>query len=78
MNILPVFTEAKVAPQGELNVEDLKKMAMNLVVFTAPALIVLFSLLSQGVAIDKAWPAGLLALYGIVADYLKKINDGRK
>lgn len=74
LKLIPHLSEAKVAPVGVLNVEDLKKMAWNLLIFTAPALIVFFSLLSQGVPFEKAWPAGLLALYGILADYLKKLN----
>lgn len=73
--VVPHLTEQKVSLKGTLNVEDLKKMLTNLVVFTAPALVVFFSLLSQGVSIEKAWPAGLLALYGIAADYLKKLNS---
>ena len=75
ISILPELSKAKVAPVGKLNADDLKKMVSNLVVFTAPALVVFFSLLSQGVPFEKAWPAGLLALYGIAADYLKKLNS---
>lgn len=78
MKILPEFSEDKVAPQGALNLEDLRKMVLNLVIFTSPATFVFFSLLAQGVPLDKAWPAGLLVIYGIVADYLKKLNDGKK
>ncbi len=73
--VLPKLSEAKVAPKGALNVDDLKKMLTNFVVFTAPALVVFFSLLSQGVPLEKAWPAGLLALYGVAADYFKKLNS---
>ena len=71
---MDILSTQKVAPVGKLNVEDLRKMGMNLVIFTAPALVVFFSLLAQGVPVAKAWPAGLLALYGVIADAVKKLQ----
>ena len=69
-----LISYAVIAPKGKLNAEDLKKMGMNLIVFTAPALAVFFGLLATGVPFEKAWPAGLLALYGPIADFFKKLQ----
>ena len=46
---MDILTNAPVAPKGQLNIADLKKMGMNLVVFTAPALVVFFGQLAAGV-----------------------------
>jgi len=58
----------------KLSKKNLDKWFKNVVYFTAPALIVLFSLLSQGVKFGKAWPVAVLALYGVAVDYLKKLK----
>lgn len=63
-----------VAPKGQLNMEDLKKMGMNLIVFTAPALVVFFGQLAAGVNWKAAGAVALLALYGIIADFIKKLQ----
>lgn len=76
--VLPSLSKAEVAPKGKLNMEDLKKIVVNLVVFTAPATAAFFSLLNQGVPMEKAWPVALAILWGVLADYLKKLNDGGK
>jgi len=55
--------------------EELKKWARNIIMFTAPAVAILFLQLSQGVEIEKALPVAVLALYGLIADYLKKLNQ---
>jgi hypothetical protein len=73
-----ILTKAKVAPQGKLNTEDLKKMGMNVLVFTAPALIVFFGQLASGVNWKVAGAVALLALWGILADLFKKLQDGAK
>jgi hypothetical protein len=53
---------------------EFNKWIQNIFFFTAPALVVLFSMLSQGVEFKKAYPVALLALYGILADYFKKLK----
>lgn len=73
-----IFTKAKVSPKGKLNTEDLKKMGMNVLVFTAPALIVFFGQLASGVNWKVAGAVALLALYGVLADLFKKLQDGAK
>ena len=73
-----IISTAKVAPQGKLNVEDLKKMGMNILIFTAPALVVFFGQMASGVDWKIAGAVALLALWGIIADFLKKISDGKK
>lgn len=55
-----------------LNKEDMRKWGTNLIVFTSPILVVLFTLLANGVPFSKAWPVALLAAYGALADLFKK------
>jgi len=73
-----ILTKAKIAPKGKLNTEDLKKIGMNVLVFTAPALIVFFGQLASGVNWKVAGAVALLALWGILADLFKKLQDGKK
>jgi len=54
--------------------ETLKKWAVNIVVFTAPALAIFFGQLAAGVDLKIAGAVALLALWGILADYFKKIR----
>jgi hypothetical protein len=58
-----------------LSNEQLNKWLKNLLKFTAPAFAVLFSLLAQGVPLEKAWPLLLYAVYGLMADYFKKLGE---
>ena len=55
--------------------EEVKAWAINLLKFTAPVLAIFFALLAQGVAFDKAYPVALFALYGALADWLKKFTE---
>ena len=57
-----------------LNKVESKKFLKNILMFTAPALAVFFATLAQGVELKKAFPIALLALYGVLADYFKKIK----
>lgn len=72
---MQIFSEAKVAPVGQVNAEDIKKMAWNLLIFSAPATSVFFALLATGVPFSKAWPAAVLIFWGILADFLKKLKE---
>ena len=54
--------------------ENRKKFANNLLKFTAPMLGVFFIQLSQGVEWKLAGGVALLALWGALADFLKKIK----
>ena len=54
--------------------ETYKKFAKNVLMFTAPALFVFFAQLSQGVDPKMASGVALLALYGLVADLMKKLS----
>lgn len=74
--IIPQFTGAKVSKAGWLNKEDLKKMGVNILKFTAPSLAVFFTQLQMGVEPKAAALVALLILYGLIADYLKKLNNG--
>lgn len=52
----------------------LKKWAVNLLKFTAPMLAVFFGQLYAGVEFKAAFAVALLALWGALADLLKKIK----
>lgn len=54
--------------------EQYKKFLRNAIVFTAPALAVFFFQLSNGVDWKQAGMVALLAFYGILADFFKKID----
>ena len=60
----------------QLNKEEVKAWLKNALYFTTPALIVLFVQLSQGATLKEAWGVAVVALYGIIADLLRKINQG--
>ena len=72
MNIL---TEQKVSPVGKLNIADIKKILVNALVFSAPALAIFFAQLQQGVELKKALLVAALVLYGILADFFKKLRN---
>lgn len=54
--------------------DDWKKFVKNILLFTAPALAVFFLQLSRGVDWQQAGLVALLAFYGILADFFKKMN----
>lgn len=51
-----------------------RKWVRNTIVFTAPALAVFFLQLASGVDIKAAAMVALLAFYGLMADYFKKLK----
>lgn len=53
---------------------EYKKWVTNLVKFTAPALAVFFGQLALKVEWKAAGMVALLALYGALADYFKKLK----
>ena len=55
--------------------DQFHKWAINLLKFTAPALAIFFAQLATGVEWQKATPIALFALYGLIADYLKKLDE---
>ena len=59
----------------KLNKEQTQKFAKNILLFTAPALAIFFLQLSQGVDFKVAGTVALLALWGLLADYFKKIKE---
>lgn len=75
---MSIFTTAKISPAGKVNMTDLKKWGWNLLLFTAPALALFFGQLQAGVDWKVASGVALLALYGAIADFLKKLKDGSK
>lgn len=60
-----------------LNKEDLKKWGINFLKFVAPTFVIFFSLLSQGVEIEKAWPVAMLAIYQSISDLINKYISGK-
>lgn len=67
----------KPSKANSLNKQDLQKWGMNFVKFVAPTLAIFFGLLSQGVALDKAWPVAALALYQSLSDLFGKYKSGK-
>lgn len=57
-----------------LNKEQLKKWLKNLLLFTAPIMAVFFGQLALGVPIRDSLLVASLAIYGMAADYFKKLN----
>lgn len=58
-----------------LDKEQFHKWLKNILKFTAPALAVFFLQLASGVELKLACGVALLALYGILADYFKKLSE---
>ena len=58
-----------------LDKEQLKKWLKNVLMFTAPILAVFFGQLALGVPPTDAGLVALLAIYGLIADYFKKLNS---
>jgi hypothetical protein len=71
---MDLISAAKVAPKGKVNIADLKAMGKNILIFTAPALVVFFGQLAAGVNWKAAGAVALLALYGVMADFIKKLE----
>lgn len=70
-----IMTTAKNSPVGKLNVADLKKIGMNLLVFGAPTLSVFFGQLAMGVDWKVAAPVAALVFYSAIADFFKKLKN---
>ena len=64
----------KIMDNLRLNKEETKKWLKNLLVFTSPILGIFFAQLALGVELKKAFLVALLAFYGMVADYFKKLK----
>lgn len=72
---LPLLTLQKDSPKGKLNKADYKRLGFNALVFVSPVLIVFFTQLSTGVEFKQAWTVALAALWILVADFLKKLQN---
>lgn len=57
-----------------LQPEEAQKWIKNVLVFTAPALVVFFSQLALKVPVRDAALVAALALWGLLADYFKKLK----
>lgn len=75
MICLILFTKSKISPKGKINIADLKKIGLNAIVFSAPALVVFFSQLSMGVEPKAALLVALLIFWGLLADFFKKLKN---
>jgi len=87
--ILPQFTEAEVSRKGFLNIEDLKKMVKNMLVFLTPTIVLygaqlLGTLNDHVLSLSDLTPSTYVVgafqgyLISTFLDYLKKLNDGSK
>jgi hypothetical protein len=74
---LNLYTTAKISPSWKVNKADLKRWGMNMLVFSAPTLVVFFGQLRLGVPMKEAWPVAALVLYGSLMDLFKKFKDGK-
>ena len=74
---MSIFTTAKVSPAGTLNKEDLQKIGRNILLFTAPFFAVFFIQLQLGVEPKAAALVALAAFYGVLADFFKKLSEGK-
>jgi len=70
-----LYTEKKVSPVGQLNSKDIKKIALNALMFSAPALAVFFAQLQLGVEFKDALLVAGLTLWGLLADFFKKLKN---
>lgn len=57
---------------------DWTKFLKNMMIFTAPALGIFFGQLAAGVDIKIAASVGLLALYGVLADFFAKYKKANQ
>lgn len=64
-----------IIPAGTLSPILIKKWAINLLKFTAPALAVFFGQMKVGVDWRVALPVALVALWGSAADLFGKISN---
>ena len=53
---------------------DWGKMGKNILVFSAPAIAIFFAQLASGVEFKKAVWVAILVIYGILADFFKKLK----
>jgi len=72
-----LFTTKKVSPAGKLNTGDIDKLIKNFFLFTAPLFAIFFGQLAMGVEPRKAAWIVIFALYGILADFFKKLSDSK-
>lgn len=70
--VVPFGMEVVQPVEGELNDDQWKSVVKNLLDFTAPALVVLFTQLALGVDWRASAGLALIALYGVARDYFKK------
>ena len=70
-----LYTEKKISPVGTVNKADLVKLGKNALVFSAPALVVFFAQLQLGVELKDALLVAGLTLYGLLADFFKKLRN---
>lgn len=86
--VLPTFTTANISPKGSLNVDDLRKILRNMLVFLTPTILLYGAQLTGALGdhmilriadlIPSAFVIGAFEGYVIstVIDYLKKLNSG--
>lgn len=58
----------------KLSEEQTQKFLKNLLKFTAPSIGIFFAQLALGVKVEDAILVAILALYGVLSDYFKKLG----
>jgi len=69
-----IMTKQKVSPRGKLNKADLRKLGVNILKFTAPALAAFFGQLALGVEWKPALLFASYIFYALLQDFLSKLN----
>ncbi len=87
---MPLFTTAKVSPEGSVNKADLRKITRDALIFFAAPLLIYFSQISgtlaqNGIVLFHDLIPTLLTIgaiegwaIGIAVNFLLKLNDGSK
>jgi hypothetical protein len=61
------------SPKWDLSWTDIKKWLLNIIIFTSPVLAAFFGSLAAGSDWKVSAGIGMVALYQVVADLLKKL-----
>ena len=60
-----------------LNKKDLIKIGTNFLIFGAPALVIFFTQLANGVAVKEAFLVAMFVIYQLLADLFRKLSAGK-
>lgn len=86
-----IFTTAKISPSGKLNIEDIRRVAYNALVFISPAALIYLTqvlgilqgnghVIGWGDFIPSNFTLGAIASWFISTciDFFRKLQDGKR